>query len=722
MITRFERRGIALLLTMIMCISMVCSGSMVAYAEDGTQAEAAEGTTEETEKSAGEQGAEEVTSEGGDDQTGEEAETETISEIEKASSPEETKDSNEVTEEEKDAEAKAAGSFEDYDYQVLADGTVEITKYHGAGGAVVVPDTIEGKNVSSIGREAFVSNDSVTQVNLPATVTELQYASFGACRNLAKVILPENSQLKTIGGYAFFRSGLTEMDCPSVQEIKELAFRECEQLISVTLGNKLTFLGVAAFAHSGIQKINIPESLTGIEEFVFYGCKDLREIALPNSIVSIGEYAFASSGLNNIDLPDSVTSIGDRAFERCENLNTANIGNKLAYISNYAFADCDLTTIKIGNQVEKIGNYAFNGNERLAEVELPKNVTALEYAAFRYCKSLGRISFPDSLEKIGGIALDNTAWYAARNDGVVYAGKVLYRYKGNMPADTVVDVKDGTKGIAAFAFDGYQNLKEINIPNRVTNIGEFAFYDCGAMTSVVIPASVTEIGQMALGYRASENGTRFEDESEFYNVSGYCEKIPDFMIYGVEGSAAQTYAQGNGFEFTALKALKIVPEVTDNTYIIGSSEGVTITCTGELKDFVSVFMDDQEVDKSNYTLAEGSTILTFATKYLNTLSVGKHKVTMNYTYGSVDTELNVLDSNEEQGGGKPNPDDGPGEGSGSQGSGSAGSNNSQAGGTNTSGRLVSPKTGDTSAVMLWLMAAMCAAGMCALVIVRRRRA
>ncbi len=720
MVTRFERRGIALLLTMIMCISMVCSGSMVAYAEDAPQVEAVKGAAEETEKASPteEQDTEETPANEENVQTGEE--TQRISETEEA---EEIIESDEATEEKKETEAKAAGTFEDYDYQILADGTAEITKYHGAGGAVVIPDTIEGKNVGSIGKEAFESNNSVTMVNLPATVTVLQYAAFAGCQNLQKVILPANSQLKTIGRYAFYSSGLIEMDCSSVQEIRELAFSGCDKLISVILGNQLTILETAVFSYSGIQKINIPESLSSIESFVFYRCKDLKEITLPNSITGIGNYAFARSGLEKIDIPDSVTSIGDSAFEECENLNTAHIGNKLAYISNYAFAECDLTTLTIGNQVKKIGNYAFEGNKSLAEADIPKNVTALEYAAFRYCESLGKINFPDSLEKIGGIAFDNTAWYTAQNDGVVYAGRVLYKYKGTMPANTSVDVKDGTKGIAAFAFDGCQNLTEINIPNRVTNIGEFAFYDCKDMTSVVIPASVTEIGQMALGYRASENGSRFEGESEFYRVIGYCEKIPDFTIYGVEGSAAQTYAQGNGFTFTALKALRIVPEVTDNTYIIGSSEGATITCTGELKDFVSVFMDDKEVDKSNYTLAEGSTILTFTTKYLNTLSVGKHKVTMNYTYGSVDTELNVLSSSGEQGGAKPNPGDGSQGGNGSLGSGNgtAGNSNISSGGTNASGRLVSPKTGDASAALLWFIAALGASGMAALVMIRRRR-
>ena len=54
-------------------------------------------------------------------------------------------------------------------------------------------------------------------------------------------------------------------------------------------------------------------------------------------------------------------------------------------------------------------------------------------------------------------------------------------------------------------------------------------------------------------------------------------------------------------------------------------------------------MDGQIVDESNYTVKEGSTIVTFKTEYLETLSVGTHTVTINYKDGSdVDHQLTIL--------------------------------------------------------------------------------
>ena len=56
-------------------------------------------------------------------------------------------------------------------------------------------------------------------------------------------------------------------------------------------------------------------------------------------------------------------------------------------------------------------------------------------------------------------------------------------------------------------------------------------------------------------------------------------------------------------------------------------------------------MDDTDVATSNYTLEAGSTILTFKTNYLETLSVGEHIVTLYYTGDrSVETKLTVLEA------------------------------------------------------------------------------
>lgn len=175
------------------------------------------------------------------------------------------------------------------------------------------------------------------------------------------------------------------------------------------------------------------------------------------------------------------------------------------------------------------------------------------------------------------------------------------------------------------------------------------------------------------------------------------------------------------FDWTA-EDLKIVPEATDYVYMKGDRGGATIKCTGALEDFVNVEVDGALVDHSNYTLESGSTILTFTSKYLNTLSVGKHEVTMNYTYGSVDTNLTIR--------ARTKPSESPSGSSGSSSTSKTESANptepvspapSNPAGTttavsvnesNTSGNITSVKTGDSTAVMLWILAAVFAAGTC----------
>jgi len=80
---------------------------------------------------------------------------------------------------------------------------------------------------------------------------------------------------------------------------------------------------------------------------------------------------------------------------------------------------------------------------------------------------------------------------------LVYAGKVAYEYKGRMPSNTSITIKDGTLGITANAFGGCYSLTSITIPDSVTSIGGYAFYGCSSLTSIAIPEGVTSIGECA---------------------------------------------------------------------------------------------------------------------------------------------------------------------------------------------------------------------------------
>ena len=462
----------------------------------------------------------------------------------------------------------------DYTYRVLSDNTVEILKYSGVESNVTVPDKIDNKVVKSVGYGAFAENENIVGVTIPAQVTDLQYGVFASCANLETVTFKEGSKLQKIAARAFENcSKLHSVSLPdSVQTIEENGFAHCKNLGPVDLGNGLKNIENNAFYYSGVTKVRIPGSTTeigastfyecrslnditlgsglkGIESGVFYHCSNLKQIELPDNITYISDNAFGGSGLTSVEIPDSVTSIGNLAFYGCQSLKKAVIGNNLAYIANNAFGSCALTEIMWGDKVEKIGTESFSNNKNLTTVSLPNSITEIEYGAFNGCENLSDIEIPDSVEAIGGFAFDNegsgirdtnTKWYDAQADGDVYAGKVYYKYKGEAPADTTVTIKDGTKGIAGYAFYMQGNVTEVVIPNSVNNIGEVAFMGCESLKTVTIPESVKVIGREALGYLSSK---QYEQ--------GY--KVEGFTIRGVAGSAAEKYAKENGFTFEAMK-------------------------------------------------------------------------------------------------------------------------------------------------------------------------
>ena len=83
--------------------------------------------------------------------------------------------------------------------------------------------------------------------------------------------------------------------------------------------------------------------------------------------------------------------------------------------------------------------------------------------------------------------------------------------------------------------------------------------------------------------------------------------------------------------FTGNVIPEIILESTDTEYTSGSNENITIHCTGEMKELESVEVDGEVVDDSNYTVVEGSTIVILNAAFLETLSVGEHTVTLNYS-------------------------------------------------------------------------------------------
>ena len=111
---------------------------------------------------------------------------------------------------------------------------------------------------------------------------------------------------------------------------------------------------------------------------------------------------------------------------------------------------------------------------------------------------------------------------------------------------------------------------------------------------------------------------------------------------------------------------EVLPKLTyqitsgaDLTYTIGSGKDMTIICNGTLSDFTGVKIDGVMLPSSQYTVKEGSTIVTLPGDTLDTLAPGSHTITLVYTYGEVSTTLTVKAANTSDGGDEDKPDTTP---------------------------------------------------------------
>jgi len=165
-----------------------------------------------------------------------------------------------------------------------------ITNYTGQGGDIIIPSTIDGIIITTIGDGAF-SNKSLTSVVIPDSVTT----------------------------------------------IKDWAFHD-NQLTSVTIPNNITFIGNQAFQKNKLTSVNIPNNVThiGIEAF---NLNELTSVTIPDSITLIASGVFANNRLTSVSIPYSVTSIMNSAFNYNQLISITIGANVTLYtetLTNYA--------------------------------------------------------------------------------------------------------------------------------------------------------------------------------------------------------------------------------------------------------------------------------------------------------------------------------------------------------------------------------------------------
>lgn len=148
---------------------------------------------------------------------------------------------------------------------------------------------------------------------------------------------------------------------------------------------------------------------------------------------------------------------------------------------------------------------------------------------------------------------------------------------------------------------------------------------------------------------------------------------------------------------------------------------LAIRGNGEFTKFQRVKVDGTVIDASNYTVTEGSTIITFKADYLKTLSEGSHTFELVWTDGSASTSFTVAKNTSDDPGNDDNNKDDNNDNNGN-GNDSNDSSSNTAGSDNTVVQILdgSPNTGDASGIWIALFV-VSVAGLAAMLVRRKKQ-
>ena len=241
----------------------------------------------------------------------------------------------------------------------------------------------------------------------------------------------------------------------------------------------------------------------------------------------------------------------------------------------------NINTVNISNGITRIGDYAFNGLG-ITSITIPDSVTSIGVDAFYYLKtySLERSIYINSFKKWCEIDFENYYSNPMSGGSELYLNNFLIKE---------IKIPNNITNINDYTFCGCRSLTSVTIPDSVTSIGEGAFRNCKSLTSITTPDSVASIGDYTFASCTSLKSITIPDSVTSIGGEAFsgcesltCITIPDSI----------TSIENYTFDYcTSLTSITIPDSVTS----IG--EGAFNKCTS----LTSITIPDSITSIENYT-------------------------------------------------------------------------------------------------------------------------
>ena len=334
---------------------------------------------------------------------------------------------------------------------------------------VVIPD-----GVTAIGDRAVADHKALGSVTIPPSVTKFGRDAFRGCDRLVGVFITDLAAW-----------------C-------QLSFEWDNKPWECANDNPLCFAHNLYLNGMLVKDLEIPQGVTIVGNNSFRGCRSLTSVKIPKDVRSIGTGAFA--GCRN--LAKMAVDGDNRHYKSIDGLLLTKDGRTLVAVPG------GIERVKIPDGVVTIGGFAFLGCRKLSKVSIPDGVTSIGVKSFALCGGLARIEIPPSMAKIG-----HDAFGECRNLADVYVTDLSAwcRISYGWPDECNPLCYGGN-----LCLNGLP-LKELKIPDDVTNIGHLAFRGCSSLTRVTISRNVQKIDGGAFGKCPNLVEFKVENGNRHYN-------------------------------------------------------------------------------------------------------------------------------------------------------------------------------------------------------------
>jgi uncharacterized protein YjdB len=328
---------------------------------------------------------------------------------------------------------------------------------------------------------------------------------------------------------------------------------------------------------TGLEKIEIPDSVTLIDKKAFNGCENLQEIVIPDSVTKVEWVSFANcKNLKEVHIPDTVNSMGTYAFLGCTSLQKVHLPNIRINLCDGTFSGCtSLTEVNLPDTLQTIGSSAFYNCTSLTEINLPENVNTINSSAFSGCTALTKVTIPASMRKINSSAFSHCEALTDLTiaEGTTEISANAFEYCKALQS---VTLPDSLQTLGDYAFRYCDVLSEVNIGAGLKVIPSYCFYEDAALVKVILPQQVTTVKSYAFG-----NCTQFTDVTMNRNVNtitlnafSYPKRL---TIHGVSGTYPQTFAEENDITFVALNTSATAIKLSKTDCNLGRGSTLQLT-------------------------------------------------------------------------------------------------------------------------------------------------